>query len=700
MVPPTRTRRDPKTCAAACLLAFAWLLLTLLGGCAATIPATRYGVDEVAFEGVEAASESDLREALVTEERSSFLFWRWPWTDWPLYDDSAFQRDLLRVTRWYRARGYYDAKVTAYQVTPKQALTSDLVPAAAPGCEREDTDEGCRLRVLIRVDEGKPVVVRSIQVRGVESLSRDLRESLREAVVVQLGERFDENDYDRSKVILRRELANESFARAQVEGTVEIDAQARTANVTFDVRLGPSCVLGEIRLEGNGDLDANPILGASFLEQGKPFSAAEIADAQRAIFALGVFASVDVVPLIPTEDEEGNVIPVVIRVTPGRLFRAGLGGGLQIGTFEFLNTTQAVPQWDVHAVAPVIEFRNFLGGLRKLRIEERPRLIFPAVFPAVETPRLGNEVRLEFRQPAFLEPRTTLALGSRWDYGPDPNIASPAELFFRHDVNGQIGPERHFFDGRLFLALRLQANVYLPDTDKDSPSSFHTMAFEETVNVDLRDNAQSPTQGAFFGLTFMQGGFFLPSSWDFLRLAPEARGYLPLPGGVVLAARFGLGMAFILDSDSFPNECDAPGDDCPERLGPRNYRFRAGGASSNRGYLPNQVGGSERGGTREWEASIELRLRVSDVWGLVFFADAGDVDDTESATFRFSRLHLSLGGGFRFYTPVGPIRIDLGLQVPGAQVLGGADEEKSSQIFGVNAWEIPGALNITIGEAF
>ena len=35
--------------------------------------------------------------------------WAWPWTDWPLYDPSVFERDLARIERWYRARGYYDA---------------------------------------------------------------------------------------------------------------------------------------------------------------------------------------------------------------------------------------------------------------------------------------------------------------------------------------------------------------------------------------------------------------------------------------------------------------------------------------------------------------------------------------------------------------------------------------------------------------
>ncbi|MCA9603877.1 MAG: BamA/TamA family outer membrane protein, partial [Myxococcales bacterium] len=226
-------------------------------------------------------------------------------------------------------------------------------------------------------------------------------------------------------------------------------------------------------------------------------------------------------------------------------------------------------------------------------------------------------------------------------------------------------------------------------------------ALEQVVNVDLRDNPATPTEGAFFGLRFTEGGFFLPSSWNFLSVAPEIRGYAPLPAGVVLAARFGIGMSWILDADSSLSAVD-------QKLGPRTYRFRGGGASSNRGYLPNRVGGSINGGLREWEASVELRFRPWELFGFVFFADAGDVDDGDAGAddggrtprFRFNYLHLSMGGGLRFFTPLGTFRIDLGFQVPGAQVLGGSSPREESAPLGISAWSFPGALNITIGEAF
>jgi hypothetical protein len=67
---------------------------------------------------------------------------------------------------------------------------------------------------------------------------------------------------------------------------------------------------------------------------------------------------------------------VVIRVRRGRNFRYGVGVGVETGqVVDEQNTTGSTPQWDAHVLA-FIEHRDFLGGLRRLRLEDRPRLIF------------------------------------------------------------------------------------------------------------------------------------------------------------------------------------------------------------------------------------------------------------------------------------------------------------------------------------
>jgi outer membrane protein insertion porin family/translocation and assembly module TamA len=103
------------------------------------------------------------------------------------------------------------------------------------------------------------------------------------------------------------------------------------------------------------------------------------------------------------------------------------------------------------------------------------------------------------------------------------------------------------------------------------------------------------------------------------------------------------------------------------------------------------------GGLRRWEGSVELRVPVSEAFGIVAFADMGDVNRDPS--FRFDYLRLAVGGGLRYDTIIGPIRFDIGVRVPGAQVVGSDDPPVGTNVrlFGL---PLNGAFHLTIGEAF
>jgi outer membrane protein assembly factor BamA len=695
-----------------------------LAGCA-SIPDGRYGVSAVDFQGVEEMDDQALAACLATHERESFVInfgrttepecgvppfdgdrvtvslWRWPWTDWPLFDRSVFERDIQRIERWYRARGYYDAEVVSARVTPSEALE----PRARAAEER--CTEDCEVEVAFSVDEGDPVHVGTVSFDGLERVSDDIAEDLRDAVLFEEGDRFDEALYDRTKRAMATILADESFAHAQVAGVVQVDPVAKTAAIAFTIDPGPPCVFGDIEVE---PIDPGPdckladwtlvedvtipldvIEAAALLDPGDRFSNERLLEAQRAIYGLAAFSSVEVTPVVP-EDRTDNVIPIAIRAVPGRICRFGIGAGVASGYSDQLQT-EAVsePRFDYH-FRLLGETRNFLGGLRRLRVEDRPRLIFQAPFPDHTEPRGGNLLRAELRQPSFIEPRTTLVFRADYDIGPDPFLD-----FFRHEVDFSVGPERLFLDGRLLLALRLRMNLFFPFGAEED---YRVFFLEEYAQLDLRDNAAEPTLGFYASIGAHEAGVVPVSSWNYLRLTPEVRGYVPLLFGIVFAARFSLGMLFIFDVE------DGLG---PETayLGPDRFRLRGGGATSNRGYLPGDLGDSESGGLRRWEASAELRFPITENFRFTLFADIGDVHagrpssdplGAEAPEFRFDHPHLSLGLGFRYLTPIGPLRVDFGWAVPGAQVID--QDPRPKTLVDLGFFEFPGAVHFTIGEAF
>jgi len=690
-----------------------------LTGCAASIPKDRYGVASVEIRGAQKLDDQALLACLATRKREHFGFtlgpgetptcgqppfdasrtpvdlWAWPWTEWPLLNDTAFERDLDRIERWYAARGYYHAQVTQTWINKHPAdRTAD---------------------VRIAVHEGEPALVYRVTLRGHEGLPAEVKERLAEALKLDIGEPFDEAMHDATKAALERVLFDESFAKAAVTGKAHVDVDQNLVRVEYTITPGPPCTFGDIAVEGTGDFATRPIYAAADIERGQRFSLTALDDARRAIFALGPFASVDIERRV---DPQTSVVHLTIRVVPGRRFRFGVGFGIESGGIYAQEadegTGDSFAQWDAHLLGR-IEHRNFLGGMRRLRVEERPRLIFDNPFPAVDRPSFGNLLTVELRQPAFAEARTTLVARVRWDRGPDPY----GGRFLRHDLVAGLGPERDFFNGKLRLSTSINTDLFVPDEDGPYPNT-EVVYLYHLARVDLRNNPRNPRRGLYFSFGVQHGGYFLPSDWDYVRLTQDSRGYLPLPYGMVLAGRARIGFMVITDTTIRVPEAPGPAETSAEaeaarnfvrlrenlaELGPLRHRLRGGGHNSVRGYAPNTLGDVERiegrlvsGGLRQWETSIELRVPITESFGSAVFMDMGDV--TRATTYRFDHPQTSFGIGLRYRTIVGPLRFDAAIAPPPLQVFGTDDRIRTgvsrSRLFGI----ADGALHFTIGEAF
>jgi outer membrane protein insertion porin family/translocation and assembly module TamA len=477
-------------------------------------------------------------------------------------------------------------------------------------------------------------------------------------------------------------LAARAYARAEVEGVVALDQVGRTARVQYDVTPGARHRFGRVRVEGQGDdIEASAIIDVAAIREGQPYDQEVIADAEGAVYALGVFSSVRIEP----EFREGSdVADLVIKVRRGRTQRFRLGVGMLSGTLQHAGSGETfdVPQWDVHLLAGY-DHENFLGGMRKLRIEERPRLIMLDEFPGVPSdgPELGNTVSLRFEQPRFPERRTVSYFDNQWDYGPDPFYG-----YFRHDLATRVGLQRAFFRQRLKVELAVEHDLYeITDPDQpDTVSSYRLPFIEQQITLDLRNDDRRPSRGFYFQSLLQEAVQLDYGSWTYLRWLPEARAYQRLFWGLVLAERVAFGSIFILDSDPAL-------DPTSRQVGPQTYRLRGGGANSNRGFNAGELGDGIDGGRRRWEATVELRVPLGGDLGLALFFDTGDVSRTREV--QLDRLNASTGFGLRYYTEFAPIRADAGWRIPSLQRLGGDDPE-------IEVGVLPSAFHLTLGEAF
>lgn len=577
------------------------LLALLILGCAHAPPQGSYRVRSVAWNGVNVLDERVLSGVTRTKE-SDWRFWQQP----PPIAEADLQDDANRVSRFYRRRGYYSAQVRS----------------------RLEGDPG-RARAIFDIEEGEPVRVEERQIELV--FPPGLPDALATQAKVPkdlpggVGKIFDLDEYASAKTILLRELTNQGFPAAQLDGGAEVDAASATAIVEWQVATGPHVRIGEVQIDGLERVDRRLIDREIAFEPGDPLKPETLEQTQRDLVDLNLFRSVVVQSKSPKQltTEAEQVWPVEIRIAerPPRTISAAAG-------FATADRARGRLAW---------EHRDLFRGAQTLEIAARHSYLQTSLESSVTWPHFRSrentgEISLSLgqdRQEAFdadrveswlgvsrgLSDRWTLRFGHAFDWSRTDDVSAATQQVLDN-------PEQS-----LFLSL---ARLELTGRATDDPLN--------------------PTEGWRADLVTDLSSGVLGSQVDFARVLAELRFYRPFYGAVV-AARLETG---VIQPFGRSDEAEIP----------LTQRFFAGGGDSVRGFKFQELGplDSERdpiGGTSMLVANLEGRVPLwRELWGALFI-DGGQVQ-LEPFQFSPDDMLYSTGAGIRYMTPVGPIRIDFG----------------------------------------
>jgi outer membrane protein assembly factor BamA len=672
------------------------------------VPAGRTSVDDVTVRGAKKVDSDDVVEAVATTESPKFLgLFRGFVYEYSVFDRNVLQRDLARVEAFYRAKGYYDAKARAGRI---------------------HQIDGKHVRVEIVVEEGEPVVLRSVQVLGLEQLPKPIVDAVQTASndALKADKPFEEEAFEKARGAVRRALTDRGYAYAKIDHDAAIDIVERKVDVVFTATPGKPCKFGPVTIEGLGKLPEKPVRRALDIEEGAPFSEAVLDSAQQAVLDLGVFASVEVTPDLPDPPRDDGVVPIKVKLEQSRLRTIRIGGGLE---FDALKT-------DVHGIFGW-EHRNFFGGLRTFSVSFKPGIVlYPLRVNNITVPNqfLPEErLRLEFRQPGFIEARTNAFLRPEFNVQAlllNPNPPPNARVIGYAEARNGIGVDRTY--KRFFAAISQNIQIAYPFAyvgNKDPTLGPLLISYPELVTtLDFRNDRIHPRSGVYLLNTLQTAGGPFGGQAQDVKVQPDLRAYVPISRRVVLAGRGSAGFLFPRNYGGVVRSPRSEFDASEERT--RDYQltffrgFFSGGPTSNRGYPLRGVGPHDNvpfispeaevqrlsttcggdsdcrtptGGFTIWEASTELRFSVTGPLYVATFCDASDVSPL-TTNIRLTHLHLSCGAGGRFDTPVGPIRLDVGYRIPGMQVLGGLTrDEREPDTF---PFGIPIAVSFGIGEAY
>ncbi|MFC7399201.1 autotransporter assembly complex family protein [Chelatococcus sp. GCM10030263] len=536
--------------------------------------------------------------------------------------------DLPRLYAALSALGYYEGKVT---ITAAGAdVDSPAAPARINGARRAGP-----VPVAINVDPGRRFVFGSLRAENAATRQPVPLPEEWEKLKFTAGEPAE------STVVLAAEAAlvarfrdlGYAFAKA-VKRNAVVDFASDTMDVTLRVDPGPLVHFGEVTVSGTERLNPDFIRRRVTFQPGDVFSTKALDDFRQDLNAYNVFDSIRIREGTAL-DEEGQ-LPITVDVKERLPRFVGFGA-------RYSNT-------DGPAVNAYWGHRNLFGNAESLRLDAtvgagQGDIKTATGQDASWRERLGFNVGATFEKPGIFTVKDDLVVKANF-------LRNVTENYTQQGFIGSIGVRRKFSDeltGQIGLSFERAKFTNVVDPLERNGRYYTLVGIPIEATYDTTDSKLNPTRGYKVTAAVTPYPALLGSTVSMTEMHGSVSGYLSFDkdSRFILAGRIGIGS--IVGADLYDI--------------PPPHRFYAGGGGSIRGYTyqsigPKNIFGRVIGGRSLLETSLEMRMRVTETIGIVPFMDAGGAFRDSFPSFD-EEIKYSAGLGLRYYTSLGPLRLDV-----------------------------------------
>ncbi|HTJ63896.1 MAG TPA: autotransporter assembly complex family protein [Alphaproteobacteria bacterium] len=422
------------------------------------------------------------------------------------------------------------------------------------------------------------------------------------------------------------------FARIK-QRKVTIDHGAHSMTVVYEVEPGHMSLFGDTKITGLESLDPGYVHNRILWQPGQPYDIGKVDKTRDALVATNLFSTVSIKP---EQNDPPGVTPMLLDVSE-RLQHT-------------IAATASYSSSDGFEIGGSWEHRNLFGGAEDLKV----------------TAAVGNEVsalQVDFRTPDLF------AVG--WDL-----ISSLGVINLDTDAfNATVAKVAAGVEYKAVARIAFGAQLSFERTTTNNyqvAGEYKLIGLPVYVKRDASDDLLNPTRGDRESITITPytDPDYSPLTFVSGKVTGSVYQRLGDDDTYVFAASAAVGATFGVSLENLP----------PDK------RFYAGGGGSVRGYAfqhagPNSPDGDPRGGLSSIETSIELRYKLTQTIGLVPFIDAGNVYDSSLPDFG-KKLFVGAGLGVRYYTGLGPVRLDIAVPL---------DKQKTDDSF---------QIYVSLGQAF
>jgi outer membrane protein insertion porin family len=597
-------------------------------------------IREVQFIGNRSIPDDELRLAIATRRQDALSFIN----DSGVYSQEAFERDLLLVTAHYWDKGFANVKVS----TPQLRLSRDKE----------------YMYLSIPIDEGPIFTIGSINFKG--DLIGSPADNLSK-IRMRPGTTFSRTQIAEDREKLSAYYQDQGYAYANVSPLTKVDLPNRKISLTYEVARGKRAYFERINIRGNAKTRDKVIRREMKISEGELFNNTNLEVSKRRITALGFFENVVVSTKRGSSDEFVEVNVEVSERATGT-FQIGAG----FSSVENFIAQAQISQNNLFGRGQTLALQAQLSSLRQLFL-------------------------LRFVEPWFLDTEWTFAFDLY-------NQSRGFGTFYRNSYGGTLTWGYPLsYEARAFVTYKLEdvsistgsggfANLGATSAPIAATSVANlfrggtTSSVRGSLQWDSRNNRLFPTEGWYDQVFAEYASQYTGSGNRFVRWGGFVRHYRELWGPFVLHLNGEIGVTTSTDPLGVPISerylvggiYDIRGY-APRSLGPQLLTQQPGDVGQGLGVLP--LGGNLQ---VIFNSEIEFPLfKKVGISGVVFYdmGNAYNLEDrycsglktkSSAVSIKFdpcfrplesltAGLRKSVGFGFRWFSPIGPLRFEWGI---------------------------------------
>jgi len=507
------------------------------------------------------------------------------------------ENDINRIANFYYNHGYINVKIGEPQIKIK----------------------GKNIYIYIPIEEGEQYRVGEIAITGdLLKPETDLKKILK----LKSGAVYNREKLQKDITALSNVYASEGFAYVEIDPGIKINPQTLTVDIVYNIKKGIKVYVGRIEFEGNTKTRDKVLRRELWIGEGETFNKIKIEKSIEALHRLGYFEDVKLETQRGEEPNEVN-LKVKVKEQPTGSFSIGAG----YSSIENFIIMADITQRNLFGRGQKVTLRGYIGSVTQ-------RYTF------------------DFTEPYLFDSQLSTGFQAfKWDteYIDFTKESSGGEIRLSYPISyySRVYSTYHYEKAKTADFNEEIASKYITEL----ADGISTSSIRLSWRRDTRNRFFNPSKGTVLSGSIEYAGGFLGGDSAFNRYEGSASIFIPLFWNTV---------GFIRTKAGY---IDRRG----KGVLPLFEKYYLGGPNTIRGYdfatiSPRDPETGERiGGNKMFLCNLEYRFPILEkirLFGVVFF-DVGNSYDVNQS-FDLTNLKKSVGVGVRWFSPMGPIRLEFG----------------------------------------